>query len=127
MVQTCALPILMAGGAALLGAGAPLILYGPYLDPEAATAASNLDFDANLRARNSAWWLRDLDRVKAVAAEAGLRFAERLAVRANNLMLLSLKACMPEFTEWTGRRIILRAQPSSFLSSAQTTSRRERE
>src|SRR3546814_16911065 len=71
---------LMAGGAALLGAGAPLILYGPYLDPEAATAASNLDFDANLRARNSDWGLRDLDRVKAVAAEAGLRFAERRAM-----------------------------------------------
>src|SRR3546814_3387944 len=43
---------LMTGSAALLGSGAPLILYGPYLDPEVPTAPSNLDFDANLRARN---------------------------------------------------------------------------
>src|SRR3546814_20144290 len=88
-ISPCAARLgLMSGGAWLLGAGAPPVLYGPYLDPEAATAASNLDFDANLRARNSDWGLRDLDRVKAVAAEAGLRFAERRAMPANNLMLL---------------------------------------
>src|SRR3546814_3703557 len=68
---------LMTGSAALLGSGAPLILYGPYLDPEVPTAPSNLDFDANLCARNPDWGLRDLERVKAAAIEAGLVFAER--------------------------------------------------
>ncbi|MBB5707272.1 DUF938 domain-containing protein [Sphingopyxis panaciterrulae] len=82
---------LMTGSAALLGSGAPLILYGPYLDPEVPTAPSNLDFDANLRARNPDWGLRDLERVKAAAIEAGLVFAERRAMPANNLMLLFRK------------------------------------
>ncbi|WP_414712980.1 DUF938 domain-containing protein [Sphingopyxis sp.] len=79
---------LFAGAARLLASGAPLILYGPYTEPDVPTAASNLDFDANLRARDPAWGLRDTDRVKSVARDAGLAFAERRAMPANNLMLL---------------------------------------
>ncbi|OHC99942.1 MAG: hypothetical protein A2885_08425 [Sphingopyxis sp. RIFCSPHIGHO2_01_FULL_65_24] len=79
---------LFAGGRRLLASGAPLILYGPYLDPAVPTAESNLAFDASLRARNPAWGLRDLDAVRAAAADAGLDFAERRAMPANNLMLL---------------------------------------
>ncbi|HWV59767.1 MAG TPA: DUF938 domain-containing protein, partial [Sphingopyxis sp.] len=79
---------LFAGAARLLAPGAPLILYGPYIEPDVPTAASNLDFDANLRARDPAWGLRDTDRVKSAARDAGLAFAERRAMPANNLMLL---------------------------------------
>ena len=79
---------LLAGAARLLAAGAPLILYGPYIEPEVPTAASNLAFDASLRARDPAWGLRPIDDVKAAAAAVGLRFAERRAMPANNLMLL---------------------------------------
>lgn len=79
---------LLAGAARLLASGAPLILYGPYIDPDVPTADSNLSFDASLRARDPAWGLRQLDDVKAAAAAAGLRFAERRAMPANNLMLL---------------------------------------
>ena len=79
---------LFAGAARLLAPGAPLILYGPYIDPDVPTAESNLAFDASLRARNPDWGLRDLDRVKAAARGAGLTFAERRAMPANNLMLL---------------------------------------
>jgi len=89
---------LMAGSAALLAVGAPLILYGPYFDPDVSTAPSNLDFDANLRARNPDWGLRDLDRVKAAAAAAGLVFAERRAMPANNLMLLFRRRRLSELT-----------------------------
>lgn len=79
---------LFAGAARLLAPGAPLILYGPYTEPDVPTAASNLDFDANLRARDPAWGLRDTDAVKAAARDAGLAFIERRAMPANNLMLL---------------------------------------
>ncbi len=79
---------LFAGAAALLSPDAPLILYGPYIDPGVATAESNLAFDASLRSRNPAWGLRDTDDVKAAAANAGFVFAERRAMPANNLMLL---------------------------------------
>jgi len=83
---------LFAGAARILSAGAALILYGPYLDPEVPTAESNLAFDASLRARDPAWGLRDLDAVKCAAAAAGLDFAERRAMPANNLMLLFRRA-----------------------------------
>ncbi len=79
---------LFAGAARLLAPGAPLILYGPYIEPEAPTAESNLTFDASLRSRDPAWGLRDTDAVKAAAVDAGLAFIERRAMPANNLMLL---------------------------------------
>lgn len=79
---------LFAGAARLLAPGAPLILYGPYVEPGVRTAESNLAFDTSLRARNPAWGLRDTDRVKSAARDAGLNFAERRAMPANNLMLL---------------------------------------
>lgn len=79
---------LFAGAARLLASGAPLILYGPYIEPDLPTADSNAAFDASLRSRDPAWGLRDTDDVKAAAASAGLAFAERRAMPANNLMLL---------------------------------------
>ena len=79
---------LFAGAARLLASGAPLIVYGPYIEPDVPTVTSNLAFDDSLRSRNPAWGLRGTDAVKAAAADAGLAFAERRAMPANNLMLL---------------------------------------
>lgn len=79
---------LFAGAARLLPIGAPLILYGPYVEPDVPTADSNIAFDASLRARDPAWGLRQIDDVKASATAPGLAFAERRAMPANNLMLL---------------------------------------
>lgn len=79
---------LFAGAARLLSPGAPLILYGPYLEAEVPVAESNLAFDASLRARNPEWGLRDTAAIMRAAADAGLAFAERRAMPANNLMLL---------------------------------------
>ncbi len=83
---------LFAGARRVLPAGAPLILYGPYVEPGVPTAPSNVNFDASLRARNPRWGLRDLDAVKAAAVEAGFAFTERRAMPANNLMLLFHRA-----------------------------------
>lgn len=82
---------LFAGAARLLAPGAPLILYGPYVEADVPTAESNLAFDANLRARNPAWGLRDITAMISAAATAGFAFVDRRAMPANNLMLLFRK------------------------------------
>lgn len=83
---------LFAGAARLLPTGAPLILYGPYVEDDVETAPSNLAFDRSLRERDPEWGLRDTGAVKTAAADAGLILAERRAMPANNLMLLFRRA-----------------------------------
>lgn len=79
---------LIAGAARLLPPGGPLILYGPFVEDDVATASSNLEFDANLRARDAAWGLRNTREVSAAANASGLRLTRRQAMAANNLMLV---------------------------------------
>jgi SAM-dependent methyltransferase len=79
---------LMAGAGRVLTPGGRLFLYGPYLEAEVATAPSNLAFDQSLKSRDPAWGLRDLAQVSALAAENGLRFAKRIAMPANNLIVV---------------------------------------
>jgi SAM-dependent methyltransferase len=74
---------LMRGAARLLGEGALLFLYGPFL-LGARTAPSNLKFDASLRSQDPAWGVRDLDEVTALAAASGLRREAVIAMPANN-------------------------------------------
>jgi hypothetical protein len=83
---------LMAGAGRLLTAGAPLILYGPFVEDDVPTAASNIDFDADLRARDAAWGLRNARDVSAAAAQHGLAIARRVVMPANNLMLVYRRA-----------------------------------
>ena len=82
---------LMKGASRLLPAGSQLFLYGPYLERGAATAPSNLAFDLSLKARHPAWGLRQLDDVSGLAREHGLIMAERIAMPANNLLLIFTK------------------------------------
>jgi SAM-dependent methyltransferase len=79
---------LLDGAARLLGTGAPLILYGPWLRNEVATAPTNLDFDSQLKERNPQWGLRRVEDFSAEASKRGLDLAETRAMPANNLMLL---------------------------------------
>jgi Protein of unknown function (DUF938) len=79
---------LMAGAARVLTKGGRLCLYGPYLEADIDTAPGNLSFDESLKSRDPAWGLRDLDTVKALAATNDLTFAERIAMPANNLMVV---------------------------------------
>ena len=52
---------LMAGAGALLPAGAPLYIYGPFRRDGRHTAPSNAAFDRSLRAENPDWGVRDLE------------------------------------------------------------------
>jgi SAM-dependent methyltransferase len=79
---------LLDGAARLLAPGAPLILYGPWLIDGVAAAASNLAFDADLKARDPEWGLRRVEDFAAAAAERGFALRETRPMPANNLMLL---------------------------------------
>mgnify|MGYP003576203042 FL=1 len=79
---------LFRGCAKLLPAGAPLILYGPYLEDGVETAPSNLAFDRSLKERNPAWGLRNVADVDRMAAEYGFTRTRRVGMPANNLMLI---------------------------------------
>lgn len=79
---------LIAGAAHILPAGAPLILYGPWLKTDVETAASNVDFDRDLRRRDPEWGLRWVEDFAAAAAQRGLELTETRPMPANNHMLL---------------------------------------
>jgi SAM-dependent methyltransferase len=79
---------LMAGAGRRLRPGAPLYLYGPYKRGGRHTAPSNAAFDADLRRRDPAWGVRDLDDVIRLAAKNGLDLAEIVEMPANNLSVI---------------------------------------
>jgi hypothetical protein len=79
---------LLNGAARILPAGAPLILYGPWLKDDVPTAPSNLAFDADLKRRDPAWGLRRVEDFATAADGRGLRLMETRAMPANNMMLL---------------------------------------
>jgi hypothetical protein len=83
-----ACPGLMAGAARHLVTGGVLITYGPYFEAGVVPAPGNLAFDEDLRARNPAWGIRQLDDVVAQARREGLVLAQRHAMPANNLLLV---------------------------------------
>ena len=78
---------LLAGAATLLRGGAPLILYGPFLQTDVPPAPSNSAFDESLRARDPRWGLRQVESVEQVAAGHGLVRDRLIEMPANNLLL----------------------------------------
>jgi SAM-dependent methyltransferase len=70
------------------GLGAALVLYGPFRRAGAHTAPSNEAFDADLRARDPSWGVRDLEAVATLAAAQGYVAPEIVEMPANNLMLV---------------------------------------
>lgn len=83
---------LLDGAARLLSKGAPLILYGPWVQAGVSTAPSNLEFDADLKRRNPDWGLRSVEELAAAASVRGLVLKATRAMPANNLMLLLERA-----------------------------------
>jgi uncharacterized protein DUF938 len=79
---------LLDGARRLLEAGAPLIMYGPWLADDIPTAESNLAFDADLKRRDPQWGLRRVEEFAAAADQRGLQLERTRVMPANNLMLL---------------------------------------
>ncbi|SPA33737.1 conserved hypothetical protein [Cupriavidus taiwanensis] len=82
---------LFAGAGKLLGPGGVLFLYGPYRRGGAHTAPSNAAFDAQLRATDPDWGVRDMEAVIALGAAQGLRCDEPVPMPAKNFCLVLRK------------------------------------
>ena len=78
---------LLDGAARLLGTGAPLILYGPWLETDVPTAPSNQAFDISLRDKDPRWGLRLVEDFEAEASQRGFRLDQRRPMPSNKLML----------------------------------------
>jgi SAM-dependent methyltransferase len=76
---------LVRGAARVLPPGGLLFLYGPYKRDGRHTAPSNAAFDADLRRRNPAWGVRDLEAVTDLATAAGFAAPAIATMPANNL------------------------------------------
>lgn len=82
---------LMKGAGARVASGGALVLYGPYRREGAHTAPSNEAFDADLRARDAAWGVRDMEEVEALALAQGFVCEARVPMPANNFSLVFRK------------------------------------
>ena len=72
----------------VLRAGGLLILYGPFRIDGKHTSQSNEAFDQSLRSRDPTWGVRDLSVVHELARSVGLTWVERVAMPANNQMVI---------------------------------------
>lgn len=79
---------LFAGAGRLLGPGGVLYLYGPYRRDGAHTAPSNQAFDAQLRATDPEWGVRDMEAVIALGAAQGMTCEAPVPMPANNFSLV---------------------------------------
>ncbi|MGQ0559155.1 MAG: DUF938 domain-containing protein [Sphingosinicella sp.] len=79
---------LMRGARCLLGEGAPLYLYGAFLQDAVETAPSNVAFDAWLRAQDPQWGVRRLEKVVAEGERNGLALEQVVEMPANNLSVV---------------------------------------
>lgn len=86
---------LMRGAGRLLAPGAPLYLYGAYLQSDVEAAPSNLAFDAWLTAQNPEWGVRRLDDVVAEAERNYLALEIVVPMPANNLSVVFRKDGKP--------------------------------
>ena len=76
---------LVAAAGTALPTGGILLLYGPYKRGGRHTAPSNAAFDAELRAQDPSWGVRDLEAVTELAVAAGLVLDRVVQMPANNL------------------------------------------
>lgn len=81
---------LMAGAARVLTPGGLLFLYGPFREG-GTHIGGNAAFDADLRARNPAWGVRDLEAMATEATRHGLTLEDQVAMPASNLVLVFVR------------------------------------
>lgn len=83
---------LLRGASRLLPPGGLLCLYGPYRVAGQHTSVSNREFDAQLRAMNSEWGVRDLDALANEARTFNIELAWTFQMPANNLVVVFRKS-----------------------------------
>jgi SAM-dependent methyltransferase len=82
---------LFDGASRLLSSGGVLYLYGPYRRHGAHTSPSNEAFDQQLRSRNPAWGVRNMEAVVALGEAQGFVCGEPVEMPANNFSLVLTK------------------------------------
>ena len=79
---------LLAGAGRILPIGGILYLYGPFKQSGVHTSRSNAAFDESLRSQNSAWGVRDLEKVIDIAGSHHLKLKQIFVMPANNLSVV---------------------------------------
>ena len=64
-----------------------VFIYGPFFVEGEPTAQGNIQFDEDLRNRNSEWGIRRLNDIEVTAAASGFRLLKSTRMPANNLFL----------------------------------------
>lgn len=82
---------IVAGAGRTLAPGGLLIFYGPFVVAGKTIGAGNAAFDAQLRAADPEWGLRDTAAIEALAEGAGLAPAALIAMPANNRLVIFRK------------------------------------
>lgn len=82
---------LLRNSSRILEPGAPLYLYGPYIQSGMPIAASNLDFDESLKSRNADWGLRSVEAVETEGRNVGFELTPIIPMPANNLSLVFIR------------------------------------
>ena len=83
---------LLRGASRILPTGGLLCLYGPYrVVGGQHTSESNREFDAQLRAMNSEWGVRDLEAMASEARAFNIELARTFQMPANNLIVVFRK------------------------------------
>ena len=83
---------LLRGASRILPPGGLLCLYGPYRVAGKHTSASNREFDAQLRAMNSEWGVRDLNALANEARTFNIELARTFQMPTNNLVVVFRKS-----------------------------------
>jgi len=88
IMPEAAVAAMFAGLGERLPAGAPFLLYGPFMEQGRHTSASNAAFDADLRARGDGMGVRDLGWLLQVGAVTGFDLEAVTPMPANNRLLV---------------------------------------
>ena len=82
---------LLRGAGNVIAPGGILFLYGPYRRQGRHTSPSNEAFDAQLKARNPEWGVRNLEDVVQLAGSVGFELEQTHDMPANNLVVVFRK------------------------------------
>ena len=82
---------MFAGVSTHLTSGGVFLLYGPFNINDQFTSLSNQQFDAHLRALDQQMGIRDMTALKTLADKHGLTLGQKIAMPANNFILVFRK------------------------------------
>lgn len=86
---------MLAGVSRSLAPGAPFLLYGPFNLGGEFTSDSNAAFDRDLKSRDPAMGIRDMEELEKAGVEHHLSLEARLPMPANNFLLVFRRRIRP--------------------------------